>query len=187
MSVVDEELLTPEGMADARKALITKYPWFVHIKPTRKFESIKRTGLQPRAQGCLTNSRVADAIGGLVAKVDEMIFLRPVGDGVLDTTPRRGEKMFAMAISGDALPGIVTIDWTFDGTWGLASIIKDALPNLKNSVIFCEVVRRRGSVATYEALPANLLRVWTQGLPFDAPSKWPQLIDTEIVEVVVFE
>jgi hypothetical protein len=52
MSVVDEALLTPEGMAAARVALTAKYPWFVHIKPTRKFEPIKRRGLQPRSQGC---------------------------------------------------------------------------------------------------------------------------------------
>jgi hypothetical protein len=186
MSVVDEELLTPEGMADAHMVLTTKYQWFVHIKPTRKFEPIKRAGLQPRKQGCRTNSSVAAAIGRLVANVDEMIFLRPIGDKVIDSTPRRGEKMFAMAISGDALPEIITVDWTFGGTWGLASIIKKASPELPNNIIFCEVVRRRGSVAIYETIPANLLSIWTKGLPFDDPSKWPRLLDTEFADVVVF-
>jgi hypothetical protein len=113
-----------------------------------------------------------------------MMFLRPIGDRVIDSTPRRGEKMFAMAISGDALPKIITVDWTFGGTWGLASIIKKA-PELPNNIIFCEVVRRRGSVAIYETIPANLLRIWTKGLPFDDPSKWPRLLDTEFADVVV--
>lgn len=128
MSVVDEELLTPEGMADAHTVLTTKYQWFVHIKPTRKFELIKRADLQPRRQGCPTNTSVAAAIGRLVTDVDEMIFLRPIGDGVIDSTPRRGEKMFAMAISGDALPKIITLDWTHVGARELASIIKKIGP-----------------------------------------------------------
>jgi hypothetical protein len=173
MATVDEELLTPEGMADAHKALTGKYQWFVHIKPMRKFEPIKRTGLQPRKQGCPTNTGVAAAIGGMVANVDEMIFLRPVGDGVLDSTPRRGEKMFALAISGSALPKIVTVDWTFSDTWGLASIIKNDTPNLQNSCIFCKVIKRRGSVAVYGTIPVNLLRVWTKGLLYGDPSTSP--------------
>jgi hypothetical protein len=108
-------------------------PWFVHIKPSRKFESIKKAGLQPRSQGCQTNASVAAALGTSVANVDEMILLRPVGT---DSTPRRGEKLFAMAISREALPNIITVDWTFSGTWGLASIIKNDTPALANEVIF---------------------------------------------------
>jgi len=187
MSIVDEQLLTPKGMAHAHETLRTKYQWFVHIKPMRKFELIKQAGLQPRRQGCPTNVSVASAIGGLVASVDELIFLRPLGDGVLDSTPRRGEKMFAMAISADALPKVITVDWTFGGTWGLASIIKNYSPDIPNNIIFCEVVRRRGSVAIYETIPANLLRIWTKDLPFSDPSKWPMLLDTECADVVVFD
>jgi hypothetical protein len=53
-------------------------------------------------------------------------FLRPVG--TFDSTPRRGEKLFAMAIPRDALPRTITIDWTFGGTWGLACVIKRDTP-----------------------------------------------------------
>jgi hypothetical protein len=88
-----------------------------------------------------------------------------------DSTPRRGEKLFAMAISREALPKIITVDWTFNGTWGLASIIKNNNPELANEVVFCEVVRRRGSVAVYEGIPAELLRVWTKGQPFEDPAR----------------
>ena len=185
MSAVDEALLTPAGMAAARDALTAKYPWFVHIKPVRKFESIKRAGLQPRSQGCPTNASVAAAIGTSVANVDEMIFLRPVG--TFNSTPRRGEKLFAMAISREALPKISTIDWTFSGTWGLASIIKNDTPALANEVIFCEVVRRRGSIAVYEGIAAELLRIWTKGQPFEDPSTWPRLIDAKFADVVEFD
>ena len=102
-------------MAAAHAALIARYEWFLHIKPVRKFDAIKKGGLQPRSQGCPTNPRVAAAIKG---NVDEMIFFRPLG--TFDSTPRRGEKMFTMAIRHDALPATLTVDWTFGGTWGLA-------------------------------------------------------------------
>jgi hypothetical protein len=114
-----------------------------------------------------------------------MIFLRPIGTD--DSTPRRGERMFAMAIDKSALPTTITVDWTFDGTFGLADIIKADTPALTDDVIFCEVVRRRGSVAIYEAIPADALRVWTKGEPFDDPLKWPKLVDTEFADVEQFD
>jgi hypothetical protein len=114
-----------------------------------------------------------------------MIFLRPIG--TFDSTPRRGEKMFAMAIENSALPATITVDWTFGGTFGLAGIIKADAPTLSNDTIFCEVVRRRGSVAIYEAIPVNALRVWTKGQPFDNPSTWPKLIDTSLGDVEQFD
>jgi hypothetical protein len=185
MSAVNEELLSPAGMAAAHAALTARYPWFLHIKPVRKFDSIKKEGLRPRSQGCPTTPSVAAAIGNVVSNVDDMIFLRPIGSD--DSTPRRGEKLFAMAIPHDALPTIITIDWTFGGPWGLACIIKKDTPTLTNEETFCEVVRRRGSVAIYEAISADLLRVHTAGQPADDPSTWPRLVDTDFADVKVFD
>jgi hypothetical protein len=182
MADIDEELLTRPGMAAAHAALIANYEWFLHIKPVRKFDAIKKGGLHPRSQGCPTNQRVAAAMKG---NVDEMIFFRPLG--TFDSTPRRGEKMFTMAIHRDALPATLTVDWTYGGTWGLASLIKADTPALTNEVIFCEVVRRRGSVAVYQTIPREVLKVWTKGQPADDPSKWPRLICTDIGEVEQFD
>ena len=150
MLTVDEELLTPAGMAAGYAALTAKYPWYFHIKPVRKFELIKTGGLQPRTQGCQTNQIVAAAIGKSVNNVDEMVFLRPIG--TTNSTPRRGERMFSMAIGKAVLPTTITVDWTFGGTFGLAGIIKRDASALTNDMIFCEVVRRRGLVAVYETI-----------------------------------
>jgi hypothetical protein len=185
MGTIDEELLEPNRMTTAHARLIARYPWFLHIKPARMFDSIKKHGLRPASQGCATNPSVAAAIGGAVGNVDEMIFLRPLG--TFDSTPRRGEKLFAMAIFRDELPNIITVDWTFAGTWGLADIIKNYAPALTNEEIFCEVVRRRGSVAIYESISTDLLRVRTAGQPEDDPSTWPRLADTDIADIVVFD
>jgi hypothetical protein len=185
MSTVDEELLTPAGMASAHAALTARYPWFLHIKPVRKFDLIKKEGLRPRPQGCPTNPSVATAIRGAVGDVDEMIFLRPIA--TFDSTSRRGEKLFTMAIPGNAVPRIITVDWTFGGTWGLASIIKKDTPALTNDEIFCEVVRRRGSAAIYETIGSELLRVHTLDKPADDPSTWPRLVDTDVADAKVFD
>lgn len=185
MGTVDEELLRPDDMAAGHAALTARYPWFLHIKPVRMFDSIKKDGLRPGSQGCPTNPSVAAAIGSAVSNVDEMIFLRPLGTS--DSTPRRGEKLFAMAISRDALPNIITVDWTFAGTWGLADIIKNDAPALTNEEIFCQVVRRRGSVAIYDTISADLIRVLTTGQPADDPSTWPRLADTDVANVIVFD
>ncbi len=187
MLEVDEALLKPENMAAARHALGAKYDWFIHIAPTTQFESIKAHGLQPGPQDCPTNQSVKEALEGKVADVNALIFLRPLGPCVLDSTPRRGESMFALAISCAILPAVVTVDWTFSGTWGLASIIKQEFPTLTKEAIFCDVIRRRGSVAIYESLPAGSLRVRTKFSPPDDPSKWPQLVDTKFHEIAVID
>src|ERR1700732_1553028 len=105
MCSVDDGLLTLAGMKAAHAALTARYPWFLHVKPVRKFDQIKCHGLEPRVQGCSTNTTVSKAIGELVKSVDEMIFFRPIG--TFDSTPRRGEKMFLMAISCNSLPEVI--------------------------------------------------------------------------------
>lgn len=185
MPTINEEFLTSSGMNEAHAALTAKYPWFLHVKPTRKFELIKKSGLKPRSQGCPTNPTVAAAIGKLVSNVNEMIFLRPIKTA--DSTPRRGEKMFMMAIPNDVIPKILTIDWTSDGTWNLAAIIKKDSPTASSATIFCEIIRRRGSVAIYETIGVNRLRVWKKGQQEDDPSTWPLLIDTEFTDILAFD
>ena len=186
MRSVNEELLSATGMAAAHAALTAKYPWFLHIKPVAKFGKIKERGLIPGSQGYHGEERkiVAAALRGRVANIDEMIFLRPIGTS--DSTPRRGDIMFKMAIDRSELPATITMDWTFVGTFGLAEIIKNDTPTKTNASIFCDVVSCRGSVAIYEAIQPAVLRVWTKGQPSDDPSKWPWLLDTGHADIEQF-
>jgi hypothetical protein len=186
MPSVNEELLSATGMAAAHAALTAKYPWFLHIKPVAKFGKIKERGLTPGSQGYHGEERkiVATALRGRVANIDEMIFLRPIGTS--DSTPRRGDIMFTMAIDRSELPATITMDWTFTGTFALAEIIKKDSPTNANASIFCDVVSRRGSVAIYEAIRPTVLRVWTKGQPSDDPSKWSWLLDTDQADIEQF-
>jgi hypothetical protein len=183
---VNEELLTPQGMHDARTALIAKYQWLIHVKPLAQLEKIKLAGLEPRCQGNSANSIFVRAIGQSVANINHVICFRPLGENVLNTTPKRDEEMFAVAIPSSALPKIVTVDWTFGSTLELASIIKANAPWCPNEAIFCEVVRRRGSVIIYEAIPASQLRLLTIGQSCQDPSSWPQILDAATDQVMVF-
>ena len=94
--------------------------------------------------------------------------------------------MFMMAFDRDALPATIGLDWSYAGTWTLPAILRHDHPNLSNEEIFCEVVRRRGSVVAYEVAPADALRVWTKGMPGNDPSKWPRLADTKLADVERF-
>jgi hypothetical protein len=185
MSEIDRDLLTREGVAAAVSALKDNYGWFISIKIMDDFYSVQKSGLRPNKQGCLANPVVAASIGSLICSVDEMIFFRPLGKGVHDSTPRRGEGMFVVAVAADNMPEILTIDWTMDGTWGLASIIKEDCPDWDNSLIFCEVVRRRGSVVAYKEVPAKYLRVLVKGLSIEDPSDWPYITSVASTDVTL--
>jgi hypothetical protein len=88
-----------------------------------------------------------------------------------------------MALPAAALPPIVTLDWSFGGVWNLTAIIKADTPALTAAEIFCQVARRRGSVAIYEATLPEALRVWTHGLDPD-PSTWTWLPDAAPADLV---
>ena len=183
---MNAELLTLGGMADARRALMAKYHWFIHMKPICKFESIKLTGLQPASQGCPTNNEVASAIGHKVKSIDEIICLRPLGDSVHDSTPYRGHTLITLAIPSTILPCIITLDWTNSYAWGLAPVIKADEPAIENALIFCEVVRRSGSVVIYEPIPPSCLKVLTKSVSPGDPLEWPSLTTTQCSDVAQF-
>jgi hypothetical protein len=182
MADINEEFLTQKGMTSARRALISKFPWLLHVKPVSQFQEIKENGLKPRAQGCPTNQLVKAAL--MMQNVDKMTFFRPMG--TFDSTPTRDGRKFMLAMKSSMLPKIITLDWTYTGNFELASILKVDCQEATSDDIFCEVVRRRGAFAVYELIPATLLQVWTKGRAEDDPSTWSQLIDTEISDLAEF-
>jgi hypothetical protein len=168
-------LLTVDGMRLARSALIERFPWFVHVKPLKYFEEIRKDGIHPRSLDCASPQWFTDALADRLIDVRKIICLRPMG-GVhetLDTTPNREETGFRMALPAEWLPEIVTLDWTFSGALELAEIIKSE--GETDVRAFCDTARRRGSVVVYQALPTNVLRVQTKGNSVDQIEEWPAL------------
>ena len=182
MADINDEFLSVAGMASAHAALVGKHEWFLHVKETQRFDQIKSKGIEPRNPGCAVPNVVVTAVG---PNAGEIVCLRP--KGTFDTTPSRGKKMFMMAVRRDALPKTIGLDWSYDGSWTLAPILRKEAPAMPNEEIFCEVVRRRGSVVSYEGIPLDKISVWTKGIPNDDPSKWPKLSVVDLTQVEQFD
>jgi hypothetical protein len=179
---INDELLTKVGMASAYAALIAKYIWFLHVKTMAEFDHIKLNGIIPRNPGYIPPTEVTAALGESARNI---ICLRP--KDTQDTTPRRGKKMFLMAIQNEKLPNIIGLDWSYSGNWTLPDILKNDCPTMTTNEIFCEVVRRRGSVVTYGTISPEALRVWTKDTPQDDPSTWPPLVQVELTDLEEFD
>jgi glucose/arabinose dehydrogenase len=77
---IDDELLEPAVMAQARAALIAKYPWFKHIPEVQSITSIRNTGLTPPLEKApyKPSGPPEDILTGFVSESGEA-WGRPVG------------------------------------------------------------------------------------------------------------
>lgn len=167
--------LTPEGMATARAALVARFPWFLHVSEKRHLGSIRSRGLEPRNPGCPAPNEVGQ---------NTIVCFRPMG--TFNTTPNRGELRFLVAVTGNDLTPTIGLDWSYGGCWNLADLLHAQDPNRPPENIFCEVVRRFGSVVTYEQLSPSTLRVWTKGTNCNNPETWPLLSETRECDIEIF-
>jgi hypothetical protein len=176
-----ERYLTPSGMAAAHTALTERFSWFLHVSDTSLFETIKSQGLKPHNPGCAPHDLAVKHLGDMA---DKILCLRPLS--TFDTTPERGKPRFILAVAKQHLPILIGLDWSYGGAWNLAGIIKDDAPELPDEQVFCEVVRRWGSVAAYDGVPASSLRVRCKGMTENDPGAWSTLTSVERDELHVF-
>jgi hypothetical protein len=176
-----EHYLTPSGMAAARAALTVRYPWFLNVSDTDRFDKIRVQGLKPFDPGCAPPDLALKHLGD---RAREILCLRPLS--TFDTTPKRGNPRFVLAVAGAHLPDLIGLDWSYDGTWTLPDIIKGDTPDMPDDQIFCEVVRRRGSVVSYSGIAVPPLRVRSTGLPEGDPESWPALTSVDRSDLHVF-
>lgn len=176
-----ERYLTPSGMAAARAALTERYAWFLHVSDAGLFETIKRDGLKPHNPGCAPHDLAVKHLGD---KADKILCLRPLS--TFDTTPQRGKARFVLAVGKEHLPDLIGLDWSFGGVWNLAAIIQNDTPEMTDQLVFREVVRKRGSVVSYDGIPASALRVRCNGSPENDPATWPALPSAERADLHEF-
>ncbi len=176
-----ERYLTPSGMAAAHAALIERYAWFLHVSDADLFATIKSEGLKPNNPGCAAPDLV---LKHLKDKAQKVLCLRP--QSTFDTTPQRGNSRFVLAVGKQDLPTTIGLDWSYGGAWNLAGIIKSDAPKMSDEQVFCEVVRRWGSVITYDGIRASALRVRCEGMAEDDPAAWRELPTVERKDLYVF-
>lgn len=176
-----ESYVTPAGMAAAHAALIARYAWYLHVSDAEHFESIQKGGLKPNNPGCAPHGLVTKYLG---TKAHAILCLRPLA--TLDTTPGRSTSRFALAVDSAALPRLIGLDWSFGGVWALAKIIKNDAPQMSAEDVFCEVIRRRGSVVCYDGIAPSSLRVRCNGHSPEDPAQWNELMSVERKDIAIF-
>lgn len=90
-----------------------------------------------------------------------------------------------LAVRNADLPARIGIDWSFPSCGELVDILKEETPERDSADIFAEVVRRRGSVVSYEAIPLHILRVRLKDSSPNDPYEWSLLSQTSIEDVHV--
>lgn len=174
-SVYDELF---DHMSAVRDALTRKYAWFTHDTPLAKLSNIRQSGLLPHyIIGC--PPEVIARFGEAGRKI---VCLHPLGAELRPTSSQRG-PLARFAVPGIALPSRVGLDWSYD--WSLADLIRKEAPSKPYDEVILDVARRRGSVASYEAIPPQVLSVWTDGAP-DDPEQWQILSDVEDTDIKSF-
>lgn len=180
LSPTHQELLTSEGMARARDAIINRHSWFLHVSDHQRHDSLKQSGILPKNPGERLGLYVPPPAG---TPSGSIVCLRPIF--TFDTTPQRDHDQIILAISNSDLPARVGIDWSYDGCWGLVDVLKEQGPGAHSSAIFAEVVRKTGCVASYDPVPLSAVRAWTVGTPRIDPAKWPLLSQCAITDLAV--
>lgn len=182
LSPTHQNLLSPEGMARARNAIVNRHSWFLHVSRFDLYDSVKQSGILPKNPGKAIDADVGEAVGDPSGRI---VCLWPIF--TFDATPKRDLEQFTVAISNSDLPGRVGIDWSYDGCWELVDLLTPQGSGVDSSVIFAEVVRRRGCVVSYDPVPLDTVRVWTKSTPLIDPTKWPLISQSAARDVEVFK
>lgn len=176
MNGLNSRLMTQDGMRRTREAAMSKHEWFVHASPVKYFDSIQKTGFQPRDP----------YIEGVDGSGDDrsarrVVCLTPIPSGT-DTRPRRGERQFLVAVRSCNLPPRVGVDRSY-GQDGLIDLLDREFPERDLEDVFSEVIYRWGCLVCYDPIVPEHLHVRAEGLPIDDPSEWPLLSDCSFDDV----
>jgi len=163
------ELLTPQGIALFRRTVTDHYGWFMHESAFERVDTIRREGLQPRNPGC----GVPDVVVSTFKGSDGIVCLNPLGSRHAKSS--HAGHIFRMGIRAADLPPRLGIDWSYPESWSLRGVTDAQLAGFGRDGAILYVVDDTGSIASYDPIPASVLRVCTKGKHGLFPSTWPLL------------
>lgn len=157
-------------MPAMRMALGHQFQWYYHVTPLKNIASIRTEGLLPKRDKAAPDL-VAKYVGETAS---DIICLNPLGADVVPQ-PVQGGLFACLAICREALPHRIGLDWSYDGGFEIAEVLKAENPARLASGIFVESIKRWGSVIAYDPIPAASLRAYCRNcMPHD-PARWPFL------------
>jgi hypothetical protein len=169
-------LVSHEGFAAARQALMASFDWFLHASHIRNFAAIRGHGLLPREPGMRAPPEVVQALG---RPGNEIVCLRPVPtSGVMPV----GGPAFILALHQEALPARVGIDWSFGDWREYTQRIRRQHVDWQGGDVLVELVRLLDTFASYDRISVDALRICPVNAPFSPPENWPALNETDFAD-----
>ena len=173
---LERRFFDPAMIKEIRVRLADGLKWYRHITGRDRLDSIATEGLQRRNpvwDGFKPDDEVCAAFGDDAGNI---VCLYPFG--TFEARPAPSDSGDAiLAIHADDLPERIGLDWSYSGVYGKADGVRQLAPHLSDAEVFVEVVKKRGSVACFDPIPADAIRIWIEGQPTDNPQGWPFLRD----------
>ncbi|SRR5258706_4009047 len=158
-------------MNAVRRAIVTRFPWLIHVTPVEALADIRIHGLQPLADAAAP-ADVMRTIGN-----GSMVFFYPLGinQAAPPVSHKHGQSTFSgdfatLAIRSCCIPSRVDIDWSFNPA-DVQSLIDWTGQSTIESVV-ADLIRRQGSLVTYDVVIPEKLRVFSVGDPPTNPENW---------------
>jgi hypothetical protein len=177
---IHEEMLV--GMPAMRMALGRHFKWYYHLTPKVNLPSIRRTGLEPKGDSAPPHP-VVKHVGVSAIK---RVCLNPLGADTVPAVVQPG-PFVCLAVVNEDLPFRLSLDWSYDGAFGIANVLLADNPDLAATEIFVQSAKRWGSIVVYDPIPSRALRAYCHGyFPHD-PAHWPELSAVQDDMLVVID
>jgi len=161
-----DRLLTRDGMASTRKKLVETYEWLIHRTKWDAFDNVKSHGLErkdPGGRRDVHSEYERQLFGG---RESDIVCMGPVGRKM------PVGRSFCVALNREHFGTVLGLDFSFFDIW---KRLPEFAKGLDDAAAFARIVYEAASVAFYEGVPGENLRIWRNGLPTDNPSRWPWL------------
>ncbi len=179
----DDEILerTLQRMGRMRRAIGQRYKWFYHLTPIGNVASIKTSGLKTNFDGYYPSPVVRELLGD---RSEFITCVSPLGGDQVQPAVSKG-PFACLAIVNEALPDRLGLDWSCVGAIGIMGQIWAGEPDMSLADAFVAAVKRWGTMAFYDDVPRDQLKICSRGcLPHD-PGSWPRLIDVTDLDLVM--
>ncbi len=168
------DLLHPEQMQAVRDRLAT-VSWYTHFSSVpASFRKIQIEGLRPCYPGGTTPDEVLAAMGDGGRRI---LCLYPVGASIVQLFPSQPPPpLFMAVVRGVDLPAKLGLDWSYDYNWNLGMTLRCGSTQSNEDIVF-EVALRSGSIACYEGVAPEHLRVKAKHNTDEDFDRWPNIQD----------